>query len=65
MKKYFDSKADAASYAVDLIWGLNPGCVLTITIDRVRSEVFSVTSVTEELSEDTPTQRSLKEPPNT
>lgn len=65
MKKYFDSKADAASYAVDLIWGLNPDYVLTIIIDRVRSEVFSVTSVTEELSEDTPIQRSSKEPPNT
>ena len=47
------SKNFVAEFVDDQVWDLSPGYVLTMTIQRGKSGVCFVTTVTEELLEDT------------
>lgn len=52
----FTSRMDAVGFVTGVLPSLKPDCVLTITIEREKSGVYSVATATTKLLEDTRTQ---------
>lgn len=65
MREFFHFKMDVATSVEDIIRNSKQNSVLIITIKPVKSGGYFVTIVTDESSEDTPTETSSSKPEST